>query len=510
METFTTVTQNYLASFSHFSSLFLKWGQLIFWSLLTINFAWMCLWYAFDKNCFTQSLSAFLKRFVGIMIFYTLMLNPNWLFSLLETVHVMGKTLTNLPLDPSSVISMGIALGNKTIMPLAKSSLLTVGYSAAIILIAYLVIIFTFLTIALELSLTLIMTTALISISALFLSFSSLSATSNIAKNILDAILGNCLRMLGIYIVVGAGSRTIQFITNTIPVEIISFDQYVWVVASCLLFWLLAKNLPNQLAKIVSISLQDNQGTESSALAMSAMRILSQASSHGISLAQKSLALTGVPQVAKVAASSLYNAAMQIGKAKQEGGSVIGSSVNGAMKSAFDVAKATGQTASDHLKHSLSKSVGGKGLANSHQNIPGVSERLFNMSERARIESKYSNAYASNNHEAASIPNAHSGENKSQQVRTPNHQSAGNHSTEVFSDHLPNQKSSVNSSVQSHPQSAEPANIRSSWKDNIQPENSFDSNLLPDTEASGELLKDSSSLSEAFWNTTNLEKESTE
>lgn len=66
-----------------------------------MNVSWMCLWYAFDQAGFTQSVGAFIKRFMGILIFYTLMLHPDWLFSLLESVHVMGQQLTGIPLDPS-------------------------------------------------------------------------------------------------------------------------------------------------------------------------------------------------------------------------------------------------------------------------------------------------------------------------------------------------------------------------------------------------------------------------
>ena len=254
--------------------------------------------------------------------------------------------------------------------------------SAVVILIVYLVINFTFISIALELALTLITTTALISISAFFLDFSALSATSAIARQTLDVILGNCFRVLGIYLVVGAGSHTIQAITEAIPTQLISFDQYVWIVASCLLFWLLAKNFPNQLARIASIAVHDHQGTDSVALATSLMRTGGQLGPA----AKTALAASGVPQLAKVAASSAYNAVMHVAKNRKEGSGLVESIAKGAVQNAVDVSKATIKTLGDHALHAANKSVGGYGMAKSHVTYTGVSERIYASTENARMQ----------------------------------------------------------------------------------------------------------------------------
>ena len=383
MGIFSQVTTHFIETFSSFSHQFLIWGQAIFAGLLALNVSWLCLWYAFDKDCFTKSLSSFLKRFMSMMIFYTLMLHPNWLLSLLTTSHFMGKAITHIPLDPSSLISMGIALSNKTLAPILESSLLSLGFSALVILIVYLVINFTFISIALELALTLITTTALISISPFFLSFGALGATSPIARQTLDIILGNCFRMLGIYLVVGAGSTTIQNIINAIPRELVSFDQYIWIVSSCLLFWLLSKNLPSQLARIATIAVQEPQGTDSSALAASVLQGGNQAA-KALSLAKGALSLTGVPQLAKVAASSAYNAVMQVAKQKKDGHALPESFVKGVAKTGLDLTKAGFQTVGDHIKHSANKSVGGPGIAQSHAHIQGVARRIYTQAETAR------------------------------------------------------------------------------------------------------------------------------
>jgi hypothetical protein len=385
MEAFSHIIDRYCHVLSSYQASFLKWGHLVFASLLVLNVAWTCLWVAFDKSCLTQSLSAFLKHFMGILIFYTLMLHPNWLFSLLQSVESMGKSLTGIPVDPPSLIHKGIAISNKVLASVATSSLLTLGISALVILLAYLVINFTFITIALDLALTIIITTALISLSSFFLGFSSLASTAPIARQTLSLILANCFRLLGLYLVVGVGSSAIEGIAKDIPTRVIAFDPYVWVVAACLLFWLLAKNLPNQLARLGSIAALDHHGTDSSALALSALRTGAQLK-QGMQAAKTVLSASSLPQLAKVAGSSLYSAMMQTIKHRRAGSNPVGAAAKGSKDTVNHLANATFHTLGDHMKQAASKSIGGKGIANSHRSIAGIAERLFTTAENTRLQ----------------------------------------------------------------------------------------------------------------------------
>lgn len=272
MDAISTAAHSYIQTFSGFVNQFTQWGQWLFGLLFAVNFIWLMLWYAFDKESLTQGLSHFIKRFFIVMLFYTIMLHPQWLLSVLQTVEHMGSQLTHQPIDPSSIIAQGIGIANKIIVPVAKSSFLTLGFGGLVILVVYVVILFTFISVALELALTLIMTTALISVSTFFLGFAALNATSQIARQTLDVVLANCIKLLGIYLVVAAGAKTITTITQSIPESLVSFDPYVWIVAASLLFWLLAKNLPNQLARMVSGTIQETHGTDVAALTLSAIR----------------------------------------------------------------------------------------------------------------------------------------------------------------------------------------------------------------------------------------------
>jgi len=271
MDIFANTINQCIAIFSSYIAQFLAWGQLIFYSLLTINIVWLTLWYAFDKNSFVSSIADFIKRFFVIALFYTIMTKHNWLIELLQTADVMGQTLTKLPLDPIAIIANGIVIANKIVFPLQQASLLTAGFGLLVAFTAWLTVTFSFIGIALYLSLTLITTTALIVISTFFLGFGALNATHSIARRALDAILTNCVKLLGTYLAVGVGAQTIEAIAKSIPEKLLSFDAYTWIIAACLLLLVIVKKLPEQLARVVSGCIQEEHNTDNSTLAVSAL-----------------------------------------------------------------------------------------------------------------------------------------------------------------------------------------------------------------------------------------------
>jgi len=272
MDILTPTVNQYITSFSGYVNQFVEWGQWIFYFLLTVNIVWLTLWYAFDKHSFVESMADFLRQFFFIALFYTIMVNHGWLVSMLQTAKIMGKTLAGMPIDPSSIISNGIAIANKIIIPIHQTSIITAGFGLLVGFAAWVIITFTFVSIALNLAVTLIITTALITVSTFFLGFAALGATSQIARQALDVVLANCVKLLGIYLTVGVGAKTISGIAQSIPTELQSFDVYTWIIAASLLFWLVAKNLPEQLARIVSGGFQAQHGTDAAALTMSAVQ----------------------------------------------------------------------------------------------------------------------------------------------------------------------------------------------------------------------------------------------
>jgi P-type conjugative transfer protein TrbL len=365
MDILTSSSQTYMNIFHGYLSQFFIWGQWLFFSLLTINIVWMSLWYAFDKHSLSETMPDFIKRFFSIAIFYTIMANPAWLADIVKTAQVMGSTLTHAPIDPSSILSAGLGIANKILLSLSLSSILTLFPGVIIILVVYGTVLFCFISIALDLALTLIITTALISIASFFLGFAALGVTSQIARQTLDVILGNAVKLLGLYLVVAAGSQFLVQLTNAIPVKIISLDPYIIIAAAALLFWLVAKNLPAQLAKIVSGAVLESRGTDAAALAIAAIAYAQRATPAARILSSV------VKTAAKIAGSSGYNAAAHFKHGAATGGNPGLSAMKGSIS---HLGKAVAGSVSDHFKHVASKLSGGSG---NQQSIRKISERMY-------------------------------------------------------------------------------------------------------------------------------------
>src|SRR5262249_7236028 len=125
----------------------------------------------------------------------------------------------------------------------------------------------------------------LISLSPIFLSFSALQATQLIARGALDAILANCVKILGIYLVVAGSKGAIHKLASHIPIKLIAFDPYFWILAAVWLLWILAMGLPPQLARIVLGSFGEARGTSAGAIVVTT---INQARNMGLATSQVS------------------------------------------------------------------------------------------------------------------------------------------------------------------------------------------------------------------------------
>jgi P-type conjugative transfer protein TrbL len=249
MKLFATAITHYLTSFNSYINPLLHWGQWLFLSLLTINLVWMALWHAFDQDTFSHTMPTFIRRFFVISVFYTIMIHPEWLTQLLQTSEYMGGTLTKISLTPQAIILAGIKLSNKIMIPLAGGNLLTGGVGFIVALLVSLLVLFVFLMVSLDLLVTLITATLLISMASFFLGLAPQSET--VGRQALNAILRNCMKLFGLYVVVAVGLQAMKPLTAIVPMQYTQLDPYVWISAVVLLFWLLSKNVPRQLSAII-------------------------------------------------------------------------------------------------------------------------------------------------------------------------------------------------------------------------------------------------------------------
>lgn len=378
---FDTATDTFVKVFTGYQSTFFNWGQSLFFTLLLINFSWLCLQYAFEKSSLESGLASFLRRFFVILFFYTLMLNTPWLYSLIHSADVIGKTLAGHPLTPSSIITDGLAIGGLILKTAGKASILTSGTGVLVALITYGIMLYAFFSIAIDLAATIITAWWLAIVSALFLGFAGLDATRNIARHYLDALLGVCMKLVGIYLVVAIANPVIKLIHANVPTSLVNLDPYGWLIAAAILFKVLAKNFPMQLAGIMSHAVKENQGADAGAIAMGAARM----ASHGTTAKNLAATLaksTGVVGLATVVASTVANATARMGNIQATGGtgggSVFSAAAGGAMR---DLGSAIKGTLSGHAQ-SLKERASGKpahsstGGEQARASVAGVAERL--------------------------------------------------------------------------------------------------------------------------------------
>ncbi len=392
MEPLTLTTQAFADTFASYTGLFTEWAQIIFFCLLFYNIVWFCLWNAFDKEAVSQGLSTYIRSMFFVTLFYTFMLHPNWIIKILTTSEYMGEKLTGIPIDPSSVIAKGITVGNKIILPLATSSILsfTSGGSLFIFLV-YIFVIFIFIDIALELATTLITTSALVAVSPFFFSFSALKTTSQIARQTLDTILANSVKLLGIYLTIGVGSKAIQELTGYIPVKFIAFDPYAWIAACAYLFWKLSRALPNQLARLITGTMVEDHGSGIASIA----RTMSQA----MPLINKSLqfAKLGGGSAAKAVGSIANNAAARLMHSSSQSG-VLGQATQALKGTVGDIAKSGAGTISDKFKNLANNLSGGLGAgANGNHTAPGFSERMHQFAQDHKASHENNNSTSLSN-----------------------------------------------------------------------------------------------------------------
>lgn len=269
MDIITTAINNYNSIFASYLNQFLEWGKWLFYSCAIIAIVWLCLWRAFDYSSFHSAMAGFIKEFFVITFFYTVMINAGpWLYSLVNTASSMGTTLAQQKVDPASIIAQGFAIANAILVAANNTSFLVNEFSILITSASYAIILFVFFAVALNLAATIILNSILISVASMSLAFAVFPFTRSVAHKTLDLVVANSIKLLVLYVTIAAGNGLITKIAEFIPTDTItSFDTFGWVVVSCLLFWIVAQQIPKRIAEIFTDMLHESHFAEASVFA---------------------------------------------------------------------------------------------------------------------------------------------------------------------------------------------------------------------------------------------------
>ncbi len=264
------ITDSYTDVFSGYVDKLTHYGKEIFVVLLVINITWIALWYAFDKDSLAAGMSGFLKKFTVAIIFYCVMINPQYMSSLIDTSTQMGLGITGQKnLDPSSIIDIGMNVG---LAALASIKGLSFIFNASGIIVAlgvFFIVIFCFMSVALQVAVTLVIATALAMFSCFTLGFSGLDATAGMARKSIDALIGACFKLLGYYVVIGASLPVFES-WKTLPKDFFhDTRQAAFLCSAALMFWLLSKSLPAVFERVGGGLIGETAGVDFAAIAVS-------------------------------------------------------------------------------------------------------------------------------------------------------------------------------------------------------------------------------------------------
>ncbi len=268
----TGITNDYMHVFEGYTSKFITYGKEMFVVLLAINISWIAIWYAFDKDSLAAGMSDFLKKFTVAILFYSVMITPSFIATFVNSSTDMGLGVTGLDkLDPSSIITLGANAGFRIV---GGISIFSFNAIANIIfgMVAFFIVIFCFMTVALQVAIAQIIASALVMFSCFSLSFAAFGQTAPIARKSIDALISICFKLLGYYIVIGSSFATFNK-WQSLPDDFFSEPRNnLWICAAALVFWLLSKSLAGVFERIGGGLIGETAGVDFAALAISAAK----------------------------------------------------------------------------------------------------------------------------------------------------------------------------------------------------------------------------------------------
>ena len=370
---------------------FLGYGLTTFLLLLTIAFVIKFLEYAANKDV-AENLPNFVRELLIAGFFYSVMLNLSWLSTLPASANQIGMGYLGT-VDPSSIIVQGVNIANTIMKPLEDAGILATGATMFIGLICSVVIMFCLINIALNVAVTMVVTQALISMSPLFLAGGAFQASRQVARNVIDAIIANSVKLIGYYLVIYIGNKTLSVMVSQIDKSFnplsASIDQYCYIVAVTALYYSLAKTLPDQLAKLVSGVVQENRGTEIGAAAIALQRAASMLAPAGA--AAKAIAAPVATEAMKMAGATLSNVLANYSQmAASTGTSGIQAAGKAASSSFGNLVKSTGGAVADKYRDIASRLSGGAG----NPNVKSVSERMHQSTQSTKAQTQASQTQA--------------------------------------------------------------------------------------------------------------------
>jgi type IV secretion system protein TrbL len=201
----------------------LGYAQELFLALAAIEFAWSGIVLALEQREMEGYIAAFLKKLMGVMFFYALLLNgPTWIPLVIQSFTQIGQTVGGTGgLTPDSILQYGINQLGQPVLNAAGNVMqgidfwhfyvaferlpwmLLLGAIAVVIILCYVAIAFAFVMMTVE-------GYIVISAGMFYLGFGGSRWTSSYTERFLGTAVTTGIRIMAFYLIIGLGDTLAQ------------------------------------------------------------------------------------------------------------------------------------------------------------------------------------------------------------------------------------------------------------------------------------------------------------
>lgn len=241
----------------------LGFAKSLFWGLASVDIIWMFITFAKDRKELGEMAMGMMNKFVTLGFFYALLLfSGKWLPDIIASFVKIGSAACSTSggscasLTPDGVLVFGYKLALAMIgqaLGMAKITEPTTLLILLFVIFIAMLVLFSFLIVAGQLLITLIESYLVIGGGVILLGFGGSRWTSDMASSYLKSAVGTGVKILMLYLIIGAGQTIfsdLKIVNTAIAIDLITQSASLFVQAFIYAF--LAWSAPSLASSILS------------------------------------------------------------------------------------------------------------------------------------------------------------------------------------------------------------------------------------------------------------------
>lgn len=183
------------------------YAQNLFWALVLVDFGWSAVIYVLEKSDFMEIATSMAKKIFSVGFFWMLLkMSDTWIPAIINSFRQIGTTVGNVSsVTPDGIATTGFELAKSSFQIMKDlNTLEAIAVVFPVTLIA-IVMFLSFLFVAAQLLVTLIETYICVGAGVILLGFGGSRWTTDFATKYLQYAVGTGLKLMILYLIVGAG-----------------------------------------------------------------------------------------------------------------------------------------------------------------------------------------------------------------------------------------------------------------------------------------------------------------